>query len=177
MSRGLLQLARPSGPGMRHLWPLGQAGHMKRDTVQHVQQWSASQWCACANRDLWESIAFLLDEYAEAGTSFAVFHNKAHPENWQTDMQKYSALEQVANITDAVVGMVKEVVEERPVTPDLPGRNRWKLWHNGMEVIGPVTKSMQNINRLTYILIDDSLLIVNTMVSKMSLNRDTAIIG
>ena len=122
-----------------------------RDTVQHVQQWSASQWCACANRDLWESIAFLLDEYAEAGTSFTVFHNKAHPENWQTDMQKYSALEQVANITDAVVGMVKEVVEERPVTPDLPGRNRWKLWHNGMEVIGPVTKSMQNINRLTYI--------------------------
>ena len=122
-----------------------------RDTVQNVQSWSPSQWCACSNRDIWESIAFLLDEYAAAGTSFKVFHNKAHPENWQEDMSMYTALEQVAHLTDALVGIVKEVVEVRPSAPVLPGRNRWRLWHNDMEITGPISKSMQNINRLTYI--------------------------
>jgi hypothetical protein len=122
-----------------------------RDTVQNVQSWSAAQWCACSNRDLWESIAFLLDEYESAGTSFRVFHNKAHPEDWQDDMFQYTALEQVAHVTDALVGVVKGVVEVRPDVPVLPGRNRWKLWHNNMEITGPISASMQSINRLSYI--------------------------
>ena len=122
-----------------------------RDTVQNVQSWSAAQWCACSNRDLWESIAFLLDEYESAGISFRVFHNKAHPEDWQDDMFQYTALEQVAHVTDALVGVVKGVVEVRPDVPVLPGRNRWKLWHNNMEITGPISASMQSINRLSYI--------------------------
>ena len=122
-----------------------------RDTVQNVQSWSATQWRACSNRDLWESIAFLLDEYESAGTSFRVFHNKAHPEDWQDDMFQYTALEQVAHVTDALVGVVKGDVEVRPDVPVLPGRNRWKLWHNNMEITGPISASMQSTNRLSYI--------------------------
>ena len=57
-----------------------------RNTVRVVQGWSATEWCNCTNRDLWESIAFLLDEYQSAGTSFKVFHNKAHPENWKNEI-------------------------------------------------------------------------------------------
>jgi len=80
-----------------------------------------------------------------------VFHNKAHPEDWQDDMFQYTALEQVAHVTDALVGVVKGVVEVRPDVPVLPGRNRWKLWHNNMEITGPISASMQSINRLSYI--------------------------
>ena len=57
-----------------------------RNAVKEVQRWSATEWCNCTNRDLWESIAYLLDEYKAAGTSFRVFHNKAHPENWKSEI-------------------------------------------------------------------------------------------
>ena len=119
--------------------------------MRTVQGWSAAQWCSCTNRDVWESIAFLLNEYKAAGTSFTVFHNRAHPEKWQSEIEKYSALEMVAHLTDGIVAIVKDEVVERPPAPALPGRSRWKLLHNNKEVIGPISKSMQQINRLSYI--------------------------
>jgi hypothetical protein len=122
-----------------------------RNTVRVVQGWSATEWCNCTNRDLWESIAFLLDEYQSAGTSFKVFHNKAHPENWKNEISEYSALEMVAHLTDSIVAIVKDEVVVRPDAPTLPGRSRWRLMHGGSEVIGPLSKSMQHINRLSYI--------------------------
>jgi hypothetical protein len=94
-----------------------------------VQGWSATEWCNCTNRDLWESIAYLLDEYKSAGTSFRVFHNKAHPENWKSDISEYSALEMVAHLTDSIVAIVKEEVVDQMPPPLVhqgapPGRPR-----------------------------------------------------
>lgn len=122
-----------------------------RNAVKEVQRWSATEWCNCTNRDLWESIAYLLDEYKAAGTSFRVFHNKAHPENWKSEISDYSALEMVAHLTDSIAAIVKEEVVDRPLVPTLPGRNRWRLMHGGNEVIGPMSKTMQHINRMSYI--------------------------
>ena len=112
-----------------------------RNAVKEVQRWSATEWCNCTNRDLWESIAYLLDEYNAAGTSFRVFHNKAHPENWKSEISDYSALEMVAHLTDSIAAIVKEEVVDRPLVPTLPGRNRWRLMHGGNEVIGPEHRS------------------------------------
>ena len=122
-----------------------------RTAVMTVQGWSATQWCSCTNRDLWESIAYLLNEYKAAGTRFQIFHNRAHPENWQNEIENYTALEAVAHMTDSIVADVKEMVVHRPPAPSLPGRSRWKLLHNGKEVMGPLSKTMQKLNRLTYI--------------------------
>ena len=122
-----------------------------RNAVKEVQSWSATAWCNCTNRDLWESIAYLLDEYKAAGTSFRVFHNKAHPENWKSEISEYSALEMVAHLTDSIVAIVKEEVVDRPSAPTLPGRSRWRLMHGDDEVIGPLSKSMQHISRMSYI--------------------------
>ena len=78
---------------------LHSAGYLyARTAVMTVQGWRATQWCSCTNRDLWESIAYLLNEYKAAGTRFQIFHNRAHRENWQNEIENYTALEAVAHM-------------------------------------------------------------------------------
>ena len=79
-----------------------------------------------------------------------VFYNKGHPERQQKDLSKYTALQQVAHLTDAVVAMVKNV-SPRPDPVLLPGRHRFRLLHKGVEVLGPIKKTMTTITRLNYI--------------------------
>ena len=85
-----------------------------------------------------------------ARTSFRVFYNEGHPERRQQSMTNYTALQQVAHLTDAIVAVVKKV-SPRPTTVHLPGRHRYKLLHKGVEVLGPIRRSMTDITRLNYI--------------------------
>ena len=118
--------------------------------VDEVRTWTSSQWLKCNNRDIWECIAFLLDEYDADGVPFTIFHNKAHPEKWKDNIDDYSALEMTAHHTDAMVAIVKDSAP-RPSTPVLPGRHRFRLHYGGSEIIGPVRKQMKMITKQRYI--------------------------
>ena len=118
-----------------------------KDNWESVQYWGTTAWANASDRDLWKAILHYKQKWKQAGLSFTVFHNQAHPERYAPDVEpkNYTALMRVAVLSDNLATAAMQNRRFEGKQPDLPGQEKWKLFKDGCELVGPYRQELQKI--------------------------------
>jgi len=121
-------------------------------TVLSVSEWTASEWCNAEDRDVMRAILWMEKQWEMVGLKFTIFKMRAHPEKWcSLPPSQYTAIQQIAVLTDTSAKAVFERCKGQGKRPYLPGQFRFCLKYKGLEVVGPLRKFLKNTINYGYI--------------------------
>ena len=115
-------------------------------TAIDVSTWLATDWINCEDRDVMRALLWMQNQWESCRLTFKIFKMRAHPERWcSLPPSQYTALQQIAVVTDLCAKAVFSRCEGTGVRPYLPGQFRFGLQYKGQDVVGPLRKFLKNI--------------------------------